>query len=131
MHWKSIAAQPEINRYVADVEAASDFRSFRGNGVIEGWGRALPSTSLRQDYLHRSQIGIAEGPDHRMPTINGSPILLLLSLRWITSGHPGVMPTSRPQRNMTVAISAFSANFQNFPTKKPESFIAHSTVTSF
>jgi hypothetical protein len=48
MHWKSIAAQPEINGYVADVEAASDSRSFRGSGVIEGWGRALPSTKLRQ-----------------------------------------------------------------------------------
>jgi hypothetical protein len=60
MHWKSIAAQPEINRYVAAVEAASDLRSFRGNGVIEGWGRHFHRLRSDRACRQRLQIGIAD-----------------------------------------------------------------------
>ena len=60
MHRKSIADQPEINGYVADVEAASDSRSFRGSGVIEvGVGHFLRLSSDRA-CRQRLQIGIAD-----------------------------------------------------------------------
>ena len=60
MHWISIAAQPEINRYVADVASASDFRSFRGNGVVEEWGGHFHRLRSDRPYLNRLQIGIAD-----------------------------------------------------------------------